>query len=57
MKLEQQVLSPGMCRGALRLQEPHMEQGRGVRGYRPHWGLIVWDNHPKKFHIPTFSFL
>lgn len=56
-KLEQQVLSPGMCRGALRLQEPHVEQGRGVRGYRPHWGLIIQDNHPKKFHILPFSFL
>lgn len=39
MKLEQQALSPGMCRGALRLQEPLMEQGRGVRGTDPTGGL------------------
>lgn len=57
MKLEQRVLSPGMCRGALRLQELHREQGRGVRGTDPTVGLIMWDSHPKKFHIPTFSFL
>lgn len=54
MQLEQQVLSPHMCRGALRLQEQPMEQGRGVREYRPHWGVNSVGQPPQKIPFPNF---